>query len=282
MSGENERKISDYFTSTCDYWHNLYEGASFLSLHMADRKRIVLELVRRHARGNKIKILDLGCGTGILTQSLLKEGHSVASLDCSSQMLDKLEESLRKSKCENFLGTYLRNVSDTSFSNESFDAIICIGVFQYQLNDDHLLKEINRILKKGGFCVFTLPNLLRLNYLLDPFYYARFFCRAAKIALVGAMKRSDAGRHALSGEVTENRPYDKKYFIWQARRAIKKQNLILKEIVGFGYGPLTFASKQIASDESSIRFSARLDQLTKRITLLNMFSNRWAFVVEKS
>jgi 2-polyprenyl-3-methyl-5-hydroxy-6-metoxy-1,4-benzoquinol methylase len=281
MSGDNERKIRDYFTSTLDYWHNLYDGTSFLSLHMAERKKIVLDLVSQYAKGNKIKILDMGCGTGILTKALLNQGHTVAALDCSRHMLEKLEESLKEATCDTFLGTYLRDVTDTSFSAESFDAIICIGVFQYQMNDADLLREIDRILKKGGFCVFTAPNLLRLNYLLDPYYYVRFFCRAAQRMLARTAKRNDCGPHAVSGEISGTHPYDKKYFIWQVRNAIRKQNLIIKEITGFGYGPLTFWNRQIVSDEISVKLSAKLDRLTKRSSWLKLFSNRWAVVVEK-
>lgn len=281
MAGENERKIRDFFTSTCDYWHHLYDGDSFHSLHMADRKRIALELVSKYANGRKLRVLDLGCGTGILTMSLLREGHSVAALDCSRQMLDKVDESVKEADSGTFLGSYLRNVSDTSFDDESFDAILCIGVFQYQLNDADLLREISRILKRGGFCIATFPNLLRLNYLLDPYYYVKFLGRAARIMLAGTTGHGDAKPGALSGEVSETRPYDKKYFLWQASSAIRKQNLAIPEIVGFGYGPLTFLNRQITKDERAIKFSDRINRLAKGTSFLNPVSNRWVFVMRK-
>jgi ubiquinone/menaquinone biosynthesis C-methylase UbiE len=278
---DNQIKIRNHFTNTLNYWHTLYDGSEFLSLHLADRKRIVLNLVLEYAKGKKLKLLDMGCGTGILTRALLEQSHSVASLDCSEQMLKKLEESLKGSNYETFLGTTIGNVADTFFSAESFDAIICVGVFQYQLNDDDLLREIGRILKKDGFCVFTLPNLLRLNYLLDPLYYFRFLARAIKRILPKAMGRDIGVPNALSGEVSDALPYDNKYFMWQLNKSIEKHGLRIKEIVGFGYGPLTFWGKQIVSDERSITISRKLDQATNRCSLLKYFSNRWAFVVEK-
>jgi len=281
LSKDNQDKISNHFTNTIDFWHKLYDGSTFLSLHMADRKKIVLDLVRKYATGNALKILDMGCGTGILTRSLLDESHYVASLDCSKQMLEKLEESLKDSPCKTFLGAVLGDVAGTSFSAENFDAIICIGVFQYQLNDDDLLREISRILKKGGFCIFTLPNLLRLNYFLDPFYYFRFLSRTFKRILPKAMGRDIGTPNALSGEVSDILPYDKKYFMWQLNESIEKQGLRIKEIVGFGYGPFTFWSKQIVSDEKSVKISSKLDKVTDKVDFLKLFANRWAFVVEK-
>ncbi|MDD2318988.1 MAG: class I SAM-dependent methyltransferase [Geobacteraceae bacterium] len=279
---DNQAKISNHFSNTIEYWHNLYEDSTYLSQHMANRKKIVLDLVRKYAAGNTLKILDMGCGTGILTRSLLDENHYVASLDCSKQMLEKLEESLKDSNCKTFLGTVLGNVADTSFSAEYFDAIICIGVFQYQLHDDDLLREISRILRKGGFGVFTLPNLLRLNYLLDPFYYFRFFIRTIKRTLPKAMGKDIGTPNALSGEVSETLPYDKKYFMWQLNKSIEMHGLRIKKIVGFGYGPFTFWSKQIVSDKKSVAISNALDRATKRWSFMKYFSNRWVFVVEKT
>lgn len=281
LDKDNRIKIRNHFTNTLDYWHTLYDGSTFLSLHLADRKKIVLDLVRTYAKGNTLKILDMGCGTGILTRSLLDEKHSVASLDCSKQMLEKLEEALKDSNYKTFLGTVLGDVACTPFAAEDFDAIICIGVFQYQLNDYDLLREISRILKKGGFCIFTLPNLLRLNYLLDPFYYFRFLARAIKRILPKAMGKDIGTPNALSGEVSDTLPYDKKYFMWQLNKSLENQGLRIKEIVGFGFGPLTFWSKQIISDEVSVKISSKLNQRANRYSLLKVFCNRWAFVVEK-
>ncbi|MRR07084.1 MAG: class I SAM-dependent methyltransferase [Deltaproteobacteria bacterium] len=278
---DNQVKISNHFTNTLDYWHTLYDGSTFLSLHMADRKKIVLDLVRAYAKGTTLKILDMGCGTGILSKALLDEGHSVASLDCSEQMLEKLQDSLKDSPYRTFLGTFLENVADTSFPAKEFDAIICIGVFQYQLHDDDLVREIGRILNKGGFCIFTLPNLLRLNYLLDPLYYFRFLARAIQRLLPKVIGKDIGSPNALSGEVSDTLPYDKKYFLWQLNDLLEKQGLMIKEIVGFGFGPLTFWGRQIISDEISLKISTRLNQKANRYSLLKVFCNRWVFVVEK-
>lgn len=281
QTNDNQAKIKRHFTNTMEYWHNLYDGTTFLSLHMADRKRIVLDLVQKYAQGTSLKILDLGCGTGILTKSLLDESHSVTSLDCSRHMLQKLEESLKDSNYENFSGTVLGDVACTPFAAEDFDAIICIGVFQYQLNDDNLLREIGRVLKKGGFCIFTLPNLLRLNYLLDPFYYFRFLARTIKRILPKALGKDIGTPNVLSGDINDTLPYDKKYLLWQVRSSLDKYQLRPVEIVGFGFGPLTFWSKQLASDEISVHISNKLNTMTERCSFLKVFCNRWAFVVKK-
>lgn len=282
-ANDNRNRIRDYFTRTVDYWHNLYDGRDFMSLHMADRKRIVLDCVDRYAKGKRQKILDLGCGTGILTKELLRKGHSAAGLDCSEPMLAKLEESLRGEPCEAFLGAFLGEATASPFPAESFDMVICVGVFQYQQNDEELVREISRILKQGGYCLFTLPNLLRLNYLLDPFYYCRLLARITGRILPKAfgLKRKTAPR-TLSGDADSSLPCDKKYFIWQLSRSIRRHGLKIREIIGFGYGPLTFWRKQIISDPASVGISRKLDLAARTFSLLKLFANRWVFVVEKN
>jgi 2-polyprenyl-3-methyl-5-hydroxy-6-metoxy-1,4-benzoquinol methylase len=284
-SSENQvRVMKDFFCRDVDYWHGLYDGEGFLARHMADRKTIVLDLVRKYSNGTTLNMLDLGCGTGVLTMELLRQGHIVTALDCTKKMIDRLVLTVRESGFSTFLGAVKAYAQETSLFSDHFDGIICVGVFQYQLNDADLLREIGRILKKGGFCVFTIPNLLRLNYCLDPLYHLRFGKRIVrKVAhgTAGASQKNKVGS-GLSGEIgSEAYPYSKKYFLWQLNSLISQHGLKVREIVGFGYGPLTLFGRQIVPDGISTTISHGLDRLAKKFRALNLVSNRWAFVVQK-
>jgi len=281
----NFKVMQGFFARGVDYWHGLYEGDAFLTRHMADRKRIVLDLVERYAGGQPRTILDLGCGTGVLTLELLRRGHAVAALDCTREMLDRLRGGVAEAGFRTFRGAVEAYAQDTAFPTGYFDGIICIGVFQYQLSDDDLLREISRLLKPGGFCVFTLPNLLRLNYCLDPLYHLRFAARLVRAAGRRLMKSRRAGqpRRWVSGESAhEAYPYNKKYVFWQLNAGIARHGLQVCEAVGFGYGPLTLLGRPILPETASIKFSGALDRLTGRRSVLRLVSNRWAFVVRKT
>jgi ubiquinone/menaquinone biosynthesis C-methylase UbiE len=56
------------------------------------------------------------------------------------------------------------------FRDNHFDLVTCVGVLQYLEKDMDCLKEISRVSKPGGRIIVTLPNLHRLNTLLDPYY----------------------------------------------------------------------------------------------------------------
>jgi ubiquinone/menaquinone biosynthesis C-methylase UbiE len=289
MNGDtNERNfkvMQGFFARGVDYWHSLYEGEAFLTRHMADRKRIVLDLVQRYSGGQPRTVLDLGCGTGVLTLELLRRGHVVTALDCTREMLDRLRTSVAESGFTTFRGAVEAYAQDTAFPTGHFDGIICIGVFQYQWSDDDLLREISRLLKQGGFCVFTLPNLLRLNYCLDPLYHLRFAARLVRAVgrrLTTSRRAAEPGRW-VSGESTrEAYPYNRKYFFWQLNKAMARHGLEACEAVGFGYGPLTLLGRPVLPETASMKISGALDRLTRRLSVLRFVSNRWAFVVRKT
>ena len=56
------------------------------------------------------------------------------------------------------------------FDNDSFDMVYCGEIIEHLFNPDHLLDEVHRILKPGGKCIITTPNLAgwpnRLSLLL--------------------------------------------------------------------------------------------------------------------
>jgi len=70
------------------------------------------------------------------------------------------------------------------FKTGSFDAISCLEVIEHVENAERLVRELRRVLKKGGFLVISTPNvsywLVRLSMLFgavppDEGYHFRFF-----------------------------------------------------------------------------------------------------------
>jgi 2-polyprenyl-3-methyl-5-hydroxy-6-metoxy-1,4-benzoquinol methylase len=277
--------LCDYFDERTNYWHTLYGGGTFINRHMIDRKNTVLSMLDQISNGRRLKVLDLGCGAGILTQCILRMGHSVVSLDCSANMLRQMMQSLNGSHTEAFLGAVRSLAADTCFPDKHFDVIVCVGVIQYQLNEDLLIKEISRLLKSGGFCVFSLPNLLSINHLTDPIYLFRALRRIWTRGFVRKDKcAGNTGAFRFVGEPDDSRPYNKKYLQWEIRRPIEKYGMVLQTAVGLGYGPLTLMTKDIFPETLSILISKTLTNLLQHNVLswLSCFANRWVFLAQKA
>jgi ubiquinone/menaquinone biosynthesis C-methylase UbiE len=94
-------------------------------------------------------ILDVGTGTGIFVPFLLKKIGNKGKLVC----LDSAEKMLEKARKKNFKGNieYLcSDISSTQFADEVFDAVVCYSSFPHFGDKSKALKEISRVLKKGG------------------------------------------------------------------------------------------------------------------------------------
>lgn len=52
------------------------------------------------------------------------------------------------------------------FNNESFDYVTCLDVLEHLILSDHAMEEIHRVLKPGGRCLFSVPNIQFIEYIL--------------------------------------------------------------------------------------------------------------------
>lgn len=91
------------------------------------------------------RLLDLGCGKGIISSKLAKKsGGEVIGLDISSEMIKYAKESTTNSKVKFINGDFYE------FSDSPFDAIICFDAFPHFIDVDGFAKKANELLNKDG------------------------------------------------------------------------------------------------------------------------------------
>jgi len=103
------------------------------------------------------KILDLGCGTGDLSEILLKKNARVIGLDVSQKWID-LCKNRYKEKISDRFSFQLGTGTNLSFSENYFDGIamnmVLLNVDTIEEVED-FFKNISRVLKKDGTLVFS-------------------------------------------------------------------------------------------------------------------------------
>lgn len=115
--------------------------------HIAKR-RTVKKVIEKYNKIVKPKILDIGCGAGKSMEELQKIGV-VYGLDSSKQAINYcLKRGLRNLK--------LGKAENTNLSSNYFDIITLLDVLEHT-DDDLALKEMRRILKRGGLLIITVP-----------------------------------------------------------------------------------------------------------------------------
>ncbi len=112
----------------------------------SDKMSFLLELLKNFKGG---KILDAGCGEGVLVEKLRKEGYNIEGLD------------------PNYESSYVKNADITSppYRENEFDVVLLLDVLEHIPYDKQYtaLREIKRILKPGGTFVMSVPNLAHLS-----------------------------------------------------------------------------------------------------------------------
>lgn len=105
---------------------------------------------------NPSKILDAGCGYGLLSFTLAKKGHKIYPIDNSEKRI----EFLIKNRLKNAKVMDIRNLQ---FPDEFFDVVIISEVLEHIKNGEKVLSELTRVLKKDGIFLFTAPYLSSHN-----------------------------------------------------------------------------------------------------------------------
>ena len=91
------------------------------------------------------RILDLGCGKGIISEKLaLRNKGEVVALDFSSEMIKYAKEKIKNPKV-----TFV-NEDFYEFDSKPFDAIICFDAYPHFMDVDGFVSKANELLKGDG------------------------------------------------------------------------------------------------------------------------------------
>ena len=119
-------------------------------------------ILRKYAFNRNYKILDAGCGTGLVGIELKKYGYSnIEGVDFSQSMLDLVPQDVYKKIEKVDLNKHLK------FKNNTYDVIMCVGTFTYGHVKPQALDELIRITKNKGFICFTINEGIYEEYGFD-------------------------------------------------------------------------------------------------------------------
>lgn len=140
---DGERPV---FEKEADGLHGIF------TRHKARYKFIVEQLT---ANGSWGKVLDTGCGTGHGSHILAEAGCSVIGVDIAP---DAIEYALNHRERDD-IEFLVMNCEKLDFPEESFDGVASVEVLEHVPDYESYVKEISRVLKKGGRFVLTTPNV---------------------------------------------------------------------------------------------------------------------------
>lgn len=137
------KEQSGEYRSKGNYHKKLDTNWKYYPVYLAKKKYILTKCLELNHKG--MKFLDAGCGEGVIVEDLNGSGVNIIGLDMNyhSKLVKR------------------GDITKMPFKNNSFDVILCLDVLEHldYITQKRALLEINRVLKKGGIAIFSIPNL---------------------------------------------------------------------------------------------------------------------------
>jgi ubiquinone/menaquinone biosynthesis C-methylase UbiE len=102
------------------------------------------------------RLLEVGCGTGNFSLTLVQHGARVVGLDCSLPMLARARAKLPAPDAPL---TLVQGLADRlPFADETFGGVMCILALDFMSQRETALAEMTRVLRPGGFLIVAMLN----------------------------------------------------------------------------------------------------------------------------
>ena len=142
----------------------------YRTLHQINPAR--LQFVERFVVLSGLRVLDVGCGGGILSEALAERGASVVGIDLA-ESAPQAAEAHRAGQAVEYR---LESSRDAAARGESFDAVTCMEMLEHVADPAAVLRDIHALLKPGGWAFFSTINRT-LKARLGAVYAAEYLLR---------------------------------------------------------------------------------------------------------
>ena len=169
MSTINKDEI-EKFSKLADEWWDI--DGKFKPLHMFNPIRIeyILDIISKNFKIDKnkktplknLKILDIGCGGGLISEPMTRLGADVTAIDASNKNISIAKAHAKKN---NLNINYLNNIPEKLNLKNKFDIILNLEVVEHVENLDLYLKSCFKLLKPKGIMFTATLNRTLTAYI---------------------------------------------------------------------------------------------------------------------
>jgi len=154
---ENDQELLDVYKK----WASIYDQDNDDVLGTVSQPNSV-QIFHKHLSDKNQKIIDIGCGTGLVGLELSKLGYtSFDGVDISKEMIDIAIS-------RGYRSLFLGNLNESlPLESNSYDAALCVGVFTHGHVGPSRLEELTRVIKPEGLVCFTVNEDVYESYGFD-------------------------------------------------------------------------------------------------------------------
>ena len=168
MTSVNKKEIDKFSKMANEWWDP--EG-KFKPLHKFNPTRIKYikeNIINNFKLKNKskplsgIKILDIGCGGGLLSEPMSRMGANVTGIDASDKNIKIAKLHSKKNKLKI---NYLCSSPEKLKITKKFDVILNMEIVEHVDDIDFFLKSCSKLLKKNGLMFVATINKTLKSYI---------------------------------------------------------------------------------------------------------------------
>ena len=240
MSSVNKKEI-EKFSKMADEWWD--PSGKFKPLHKFNPIRI--QYIKENIIGNfklknkkkpldKINILDIGCGGGILSEPMTRLGANITGIDASSKNINIAKHHAKKNKLKI---NYICSSPEKLKIKKKFDVILNMEIVEHVDDINFFINSCSKLLKKNGLMFVATLNKTLKSYMF---------------AIIGAeyvLRWLPIGTHDWEKFV---KPVDLK-------NILHKNNLKLEKLDGMNFN--------IIKDEWSVSSDTSINYIAKSIKI---------------
>ena len=191
-----------------DWWN---KSGHYKLLHRLNPIR--LEYILSRCSLDKKNVLDIGCGGGILSEELYKQGAKVTGIDSSSKSISIAKQHAEQNNYDiKYINKSIFEITDLGI----YDFIICFEMIEHINEPNDLIKKIKELSsKKSGLFLSTINRNLK-SFML------------AKIMAEYVLNYVPKGTHQYAKFIT---PYE-------LTKMLENNNYKLNDISGLNFNPL--------------------------------------------
>jgi 2-polyprenyl-6-hydroxyphenyl methylase / 3-demethylubiquinone-9 3-methyltransferase len=210
VSNNDPIEISKFSSMANDWWD---PKGPCKPLHEINPVR--LTFIKNHAVLQDRKIIDIGCGGGLLTEVLAKNGARVTGIDQSEQLITIAKQHATQ---QGLTIQYLIDQAEICAitQNETYDIACCLELLEHVPQPSTLIHACSKLVKSNGWVFFSTINRHPYAYL------------TTIIAAEYVLKLLPKGTHH----------YEKFIRPSELATVARKAGLILKKLQGIDYNPL--------------------------------------------
>ena len=168
MSSVNKKEI-EKFSKMADEWWD--PSGKFKPLHKFNPIRI--QYIKENIIGNfklknkkkpldKINILDIGCGGGLLSEPMTRLGANVTGIDASSKNINIAKHHAKKN---NLKINYICSSPEKLKIKKKFDVILNMEIVEHVDDINFFINSSSKLLKKNGLMFVATLNKTLKSYM---------------------------------------------------------------------------------------------------------------------